>query len=126
MFAVHSKFSRAQSCAVLLAATALALCGRALAVDLNRKLTFDIPAQKLSTALLQFSHQSGVQVVVGPEVGEQTTAGVNGEQSIANALSHLLEPSGLTYVLVGETSISIGKSQATKPSADTAQYGHDD
>lgn len=87
-------------------------CPAAWPIDLERQLTFEISPQKLSTALLQFSHQTGVQVVVGPEVGEVKTAGINGKASIAEALKQLLEPSGLTYSVVGERSITVGKPQA--------------
>lgn len=35
----------------------------AFAVDLERKVDFDIPAQSLSAALIQFSHQAKIQVL---------------------------------------------------------------
>ena len=52
-----------------MARTLLALIGcffslAALAVDLERKVDFNIPAQTLSAALIQFSHQAKIQVVI--------------------------------------------------------------
>src|SRR5262245_55300204 len=67
---------------LFVAAALFALAAQAFALDMEKQFTFDIPPQKLSTALLQFSHQAGVQVVVGPDVGEITTAGINGKRSI--------------------------------------------
>src|SRR5688572_13195606 len=78
---------------LFIAAALLFAAARAMALDMDRQMTFDIPAQKLTSALLQFSHQAGVQVVVGPEVGDHDTAGINGKQSIGSALSHLLHSS---------------------------------
>lgn len=94
----------ALSCAVLCALA----CRIAAAVDMDQRLTFDIPPQKLTSALLQFSHQSGVQVVVGPEVGEVKTDGITGQRSISDALKKLLGSSGLRYWTVGESSVAVG------------------
>jgi iron complex outermembrane recepter protein len=79
------------------------------AVDLAQQVEFDIPPQKLSSALIQFSHQAKVQVVVAENLGEQVTDGVSGRHAIRDALTRLLKPSGLSYHPVGETSITVGK-----------------
>jgi len=78
------------------------------AVDLTKEVAFDIPPQRLASALLEFSRQAGVQVVVGSEVGNQTTAGIKGRQSLHDALTRLLEGSTLKFTVVSDTAISIG------------------
>ncbi len=50
----------------------------ALAVDLERKVDFNIPAQTLSAALIQFSHQAKIQVVISDDISQQTTQGITG------------------------------------------------
>jgi iron complex outermembrane receptor protein len=80
----------------------------ASAVDLTKQVDFSIPPQKLTTALLEFSHQAAVQIVVGREVGDRTTAGITGRHSIAEGLTTLLAGSALTYRVINETSISVG------------------
>jgi outer membrane receptor protein involved in Fe transport len=101
------------------ALVALSFAAQASAVDLDRQLSFDIPPQKLNTALLEFSHQAGVQVVVGPEVGEHKTEGVKGKESIGHALSRLLERSELTYAVIGEGAITVGKVGSRDSTAST-------
>jgi len=80
----------------------------ARAVDLTQQVNFSIPPQRLSTALLEFSHQAKVQVIVGPEVGERRTDGVSGTHSIGDALIRLLGGSSLIYRVINDTSITIG------------------
>jgi iron complex outermembrane receptor protein len=78
------------------------------AVDLARTVDFNIRPQRLSTALLEFSHQAGVQLVVGREVGDRKTDGLSGRHSIADGLTALLAGSSLTYRVINGTSITVG------------------
>ena len=80
----------------------------ARAVDLTQQVSFSIPPQRLATALLEFSHQARVQIVVGPEVGERKTTGVSGMYSIGDALSALLDGSSLSFKVINGTSITVG------------------
>lgn len=80
----------------------------ALAVDLARQVEFSIRPQRLTTALLEFSHQASVQIVVGREVGDRQTSGISGRHSIADGLTMLLAGSSLTYRVINETSITVG------------------
>jgi len=81
----------------------------AAAVDLSRQVEFSIRPQKLTTALLEFSHQASVQIVVGREVGgDRKTGGISGRHSIADGLTTLLAGSSLTYRVINETSITVG------------------
>jgi iron complex outermembrane receptor protein len=82
------------------------------AVDLAEQVSFSIRPQRLATALLEFSHQARVQIVVGPEVGERNTAGVSGMHSIGDALGALLDGSSLSFKVVNDTSITVGSASA--------------
>lgn len=88
---------------------AVLVTSRAFAVNLARQVDFHIPRQSLSAALIQFSYQARLQVIVKDDVHGQMTQGVNGTQSIAQALSRLLHGSDLKYRVAGDTSIVIGR-----------------
>lgn len=99
---------------VLLAwlATVLALPLAAFGMDLDRRVDFDIPAQGLSSALIQFSKQARLQVVLSDDVAGQSTQGISGQHAIKKALSELLGPAGLRYRIAGETTISVARFDA--------------
>jgi iron complex outermembrane receptor protein len=85
----------------------------ALAVDLERKVDFDIPAQSLSAALIQFSHQAKIQVIVSDDISQQTTRGVTGAHTIREALKQLLGAAGLGYRAIGDNTITVGREAKT-------------
>jgi iron complex outermembrane recepter protein len=93
----------------LLALLACLFSFTAFAVDLDRKVDFDIPAQSLSGALIQFSHQTKIQIIVSDNINEQTTQGIAGPHTIREALKQLLGVIGLGYRVVGDSSITIVK-----------------
>jgi iron complex outermembrane receptor protein len=101
-----------------MARTLLAVLGclfslTALAVDLERQVNFAIPAQSLSAALIQFSHQAKIQVIVSDDISQQTTRGVTGAHTIREALKQLLEAAGLGYRAIGDNTITIGRDTRT-------------
>jgi glucose dehydrogenase len=106
--------------------TVVAICGlfsmTAAAMDLAQMIDFKIAPQRLATALLEFSHQANVQIVVGSEVGDRLSAGLSGRYSIAQGLSALLQGSALVYRVINDTSIAVGYSDTSKtpPSAPAA------
>ncbi len=87
-------------------------CGRTFALDMSEQVSFDIPPQRLASALLEFSHQAGVQVIVGQDVAEQTTTGIKGRHTIGQALEALLQHTTLRYSVVSESAITIGAAGA--------------
>jgi iron complex outermembrane receptor protein len=93
----------------LLALLACLFSFTAFAVDLERTVDFDIPAQSLSAALIQFSHQTKIQIIVSDNISEQTTQGIAGLHTIREALKQLLGVIGLGYRVVGDSSITIVK-----------------
>ena len=80
----------------------------AVAISVGAPIAFDIPAQSLETALLRFSEQARIQVVVadGAARGAMSSP-VRGEFTTAEALQLLLKESGLAYEVTGERTIAI-------------------
>ncbi|MDR0277942.1 MAG: TonB-dependent receptor [Paucimonas sp.] len=59
---------------------------------------FDIPAQRLSSALIAFGQQSGLQVTVDAQwLRDQQSNPVHGQLSSEGALARLLQGSGITW-----------------------------
>src|SRR5580700_5814275 len=80
----------------------------AASLDLTETDKFNIPAEPLATALLQFSSQAHVQIATsGSEVGRAQSPGAVGSMSIATALTSLLTGTGFTYQISGERSIAV-------------------
>ena len=76
--------------------------------------SFSIPAGPLSSTLVSFGEQAGVQVSYVPSVAAGLDSpGVSGSMSVDAALSQLLAGTGLSYQLTG-TTVTV-----SEPSADT-------
>jgi hypothetical protein len=101
------------------------LCGAASAMDLAKVVEFHINPQRLSTALLEFSHQANVQIVVGREVGDRLSAGLSGRHSIGQALTALLDGTALVYRVVNNTSITVGYGERSQSTAGSESPGLD-
>lgn len=70
--------------------------------------TFDIPAQPLPEALILYGRQSGLQVTADADlVSGRRARPVRGAMSPAEALSHLLAETGLTFRFVGATTVTL-------------------
>ena len=66
--------------------------------NLDSVRSFNVPAQPLDTALYALATQAGVDLLVGDaQLQGRTGHAVQGNYSIANALSRLLEGSGIRY-----------------------------
>ena len=85
----------------------------AVAVDLDQSIDFNIPAQSLSAALIQFSHQAKIQVIVSDDISRQITPGITGRHTNREALKQLLGATGLGYRVVGDNSITIVRDAKT-------------
>jgi hypothetical protein len=72
-------------------------------VPLEEPSVFRIPAGSLESALLQFSRDTGIQVIVSARVANVRVGGVEGRLSAKEALDVLLETTGLVYTVVGKT-----------------------
>ena len=77
-------------------------------VDLSRVVEFDIPAQTLGAALLRFSEQAQLQVIVESRLAESVSAPpLRGAYTRGDALKLLLAGSGLTFRMVGNAAVAI-------------------
>jgi hypothetical protein len=75
---------------------------------LDRDVLFHIPASPLTSALIEFSTQSGIQVAAADAtVSNLKSAGLNGTYSIYSALSALLRGTGLEFSRVGSQTVAI-------------------
>lgn len=74
------------------------------ASDLEKQVTFHIASQPLESALLEFSRQADVQVAIASAaVGNVHVAGIDGRLPVGSALLILLQGSGLSYSVTGNT-----------------------
>ncbi len=74
----------------------------------GRSMSFKISPQALDSALMQFSDQSGIQLVVTADtIRGKSTRGVQGMFEPEKALERLLEGSGLQYQVVNPRSFAI-------------------
>lgn len=84
---------------------------------------YAIAAQPLRDALLAFSKQSGLQVIIATEAVKQyTSAPVQGEMTRTQALDRLLNGAPLDYVFSGEVTVTISeKNAATRPAREAPE-----
>jgi iron complex outermembrane recepter protein len=92
------------------AVTLPAVCA---ATDLQTRHEFKIPAQSLDTALLAFSGQAKVQVLMWANQPEAKSPGVNGTLSGLAALKALLGNTGLQFKQIDEETVAIVASADT-------------
>ncbi|SEQ09362.1 Outer membrane receptor for ferrienterochelin and colicins [Pseudomonas cuatrocienegasensis] len=86
------------SLAALLLTQHLPAQADALQEQLTQRQAFEVPAQPLAGALLEFAQQAGLQVSVDSGlVGERNSPGISGEWSTQEALQRLLSGSGLRW-----------------------------
>jgi iron complex outermembrane receptor protein len=82
----------------------------------DRAISFDIPAQPLSQALMTLGRQAGLQVAVdSASVAGKTSAPLKGTMTADQALRQLLEGSGLTYRFTSPTTITVSGIAAPAP-----------
>src|SRR5258708_21693217 len=89
------------------------LASGAWALDLDQTVDFNIPKQKLDSALVQFSEQAKIQITSSSDqVKDFSTDGIVGRHKVSMALKALLQRSGLAYKPIGKSAIWIGKFSA--------------
>ncbi len=78
------------------------------AADLATTVQFDIKAQRLPSALIQYSQQSGVQVTARASLlAGIRSAGVKGTMPASSALGQLLTGTGVEYAVVDSNTVSL-------------------
>lgn len=70
---------------------------------LEQEVSFHIPTGSLESALIQFSRQAELQVVVAVPVSRVTVPELSGRFIASDALLRLLQGTGLVYTVVGNT-----------------------
>ena len=69
---------------------------------------FDLRSQPLSSALIQFSHQSGLAIVFpDPDTRGIDSAPLEGRYTAAEAMDHLLAESSLAWRLIDDRIIAV-------------------
>ncbi|WP_129775127.1 TonB-dependent receptor domain-containing protein [Peristeroidobacter soli] len=92
------------------------------AADLASRIKFAIEPQELSSALLRYSEQSGVQVTGSADVLEgRSTPGVNGERVARDALDTLLKGTQLNYDVIDANTVAIRGKPVTTSDAGAIQ-----
>lgn len=107
--------------ATLLGSIALPLATLPLAVQAEeaKQVNFRIPGGSLSSALVDFGRQSGIQVSYLPEYAAgQRSAGVTATTTPADALSRLLQGTGLSYSFNGSNTVTLSQSASTAAAGD--------
>jgi iron complex outermembrane recepter protein len=92
--------------------------GQSLAATptLERKVTFYIQEQPLDSALIEFSKQAGVPVTASPiEIERMKAPALSGTMQAGDALTKLLEQSGLHYEEFGDTVTVLGGGAGAVP-----------
>lgn len=74
---------------------------------------FAIPSQPLRDSLLAFSKQSGIQVIITANFGEQVSPAVNGAMTKEHALDALLKGRDVEYIFTGSTTVTIREKAAS-------------
>src|SRR5579862_1247250 len=94
---------------VVIALMTLALASSsALAVELDRQFDFNVAAQPLTSAIVEFSKQADVQVLAdGQKLDRVESRGVRGRYSIRDGLKTLLDGTGFGFKVVGANTISL-------------------
>jgi hypothetical protein len=96
--------------------------------SLARAVHIDIAAAPLSSALIQFSTQAGVQVAAADtDVSPLQSQGLKGDYTVEEALNLLLQHTGLSFSRVGSSTIVIRSAASVPRSAlHVAASGTDD
>ena len=89
---------------------------------LERSMNFHIAPSPLSSALIEFSTQSGLQVAAADaDVSHLNSNGVDGSYPPRIALDLLLHGSGLSFLRVGATTVAIGPVPAIRAPSRTGR-----
>lgn len=100
-------------------AIALLLALHGIPAGAGPMVTFDIPAQPLSSALPQLAGQAGVRIVCAPETTAMAGgAAVMGEMTIETALERVLAGTGMTFKRDGERNYRV--IDPARPSSESA------
>jgi iron complex outermembrane receptor protein len=125
------KFTRSSAAFMLMAIVQ----SNSAVAETGQKQNFHIPAQSLSSALLQFSEDTGIKTFFSADVARNIkTSGVSGSYTPQQALDKLLTNTGVIYRFTDTQSVTLSvapKASSTetttlKPMTVTGKAGYDD
>jgi len=106
----------ARSCRLLLIAAVCVFINQASAEEPHAKRQFSIAAQSLDAALLEFSEQADLQVLIASELAAGLRSNeVTGRLAPLDALARLIAGNGLQVQIIGEHTVAISSTN-TAPS----------
>lgn len=122
-----SELITTRSAACLLVCGALfSTAAQARATDLDRTVMLDIAAQPLETALVAFSQQANIQVVLNSgSTGTAAAAAVKGTISARTGLAELLKGTGFYFEPIGNRTVSVMAVEAGTAEAAEGPRGRD-
>jgi len=95
--------------------------------NLNRIISFSIQSQSLQSALLEYSRQSGIQLIFAVTKPENlTTDSVIGKFTSIKALESLIEGLGLEYEFSGKNTVTIRRQRLDKIQGQRGNISGDD
>ncbi len=104
----HRRLARASAASALAMIIAFAVTAPTAAANLDAQHQFVIPAQPLDTALLAFSDQSKVQVLLwASSQPDAQSPGATGTLTALDALKALLQNTGLSYQQIDNDTVAI-------------------
>jgi iron complex outermembrane recepter protein len=107
--------AKSVSRSLLIASLFLVFINAALAQAFSREVTFNIAAQPLSGAIIEFSKQAEVQVLAaGEQLNGVSSPGVRGRLRIEQALQVLLSGTGLSYKIAGQGTVTLVSSATSQ------------
>lgn len=110
---------------------AMALCASIVPVSaqaIAQRYELNIPRQPLEAAIKDFAYQTGLQIArFSDRIDGSTLVGpLSGDYSAEQALQQLLQPGGLTYKIVNDTTIAImDRAHAQRSSRDRVRSFND-
>jgi hypothetical protein len=91
------------------------------AADIPAGQAFDIPAQPLTDALLAYSEQARVQIILAVDTSQMPPCRpLRGIMSAEDAIAHLLVESGLEYYFSSANTVTVRRVQPTAVRRDSA------
>ena len=99
-----------RSTALLLTLSFLSIAGLSSADDVEstERTSFNIPPQDLEAALIRFSEQTDIQLVMASaDVNGKEVEGISGEYTSATALDTLLADTNLEYSFINDRTVSV-------------------
>ena len=93
--------------------------GAMMLAQAGNAMVFDIPKQDLNGALMEFATQAGIQIFYDTEIPRSLIAPpISGRYTAEEALDHLLEDTGLTYVFTSARTVTVISSKPAPNSSE--------